>query len=106
MKPRHWFLLLLVPLPLLPVFSAEREAVRVVREVPALAAGNPHYIGNRAPLAPSPLLKLPIGSIRPKGWLRQQLTLEAEGLTGRLPEISKWCKFEGNAWAAADGQGQ
>ena len=26
-------------------------------------------------------------------------------MTGRLPEISKWCKFEGNAWASPDGQG-
>ena len=26
-------------------------------------------------------------------------------MTGRLPEISKWCKFEGNAWADPQGQG-
>src|SRR5438477_5038558 len=65
----------------------------------------PLYAGNRAPLAPSPFIKLPIGSITPKGWLRHQLVLEASGMTGRLPEISKWCKFEGNAWAAADGMG-
>ena len=26
-------------------------------------------------------------------------------MTGRLPEISKWCKFEGNAWADPHGQG-
>ena len=26
-------------------------------------------------------------------------------MTGRLPEISKWCKFEGNAWASPEGQG-
>src|SRR5580765_3423964 len=63
------------------------------------------YIGNREPLAPSPFMKLPIGSITPKGWLRHQLELEANGMTGRLPEVSKWCKFEGNAWATADGQG-
>src|SRR5881409_637798 len=63
------------------------------------------YIGNREPLAPSPFMKLPIGSITPKGWLRHQLELEAAGMIGRLLEISKWCKFESNAWAAADGQG-
>jgi hypothetical protein len=53
----------------------------------------------------SPFLKLPIGSITPKGWLRHQLELEREGMTGHLEEISKWCKFEGNAWASADGEG-
>ena len=26
-------------------------------------------------------------------------------MTGRLPEISKWCKFEGNAWVDPQGQG-
>jgi len=62
-------------------------------------------ITNRSPLAPSAFMKLPIGSITPKGWLRHQLELEANGMTGHLPEISKWCKFEGNAWAAADGKG-
>ena len=74
-------------------------------EVPPVSGTNPFYIGNRAPLLPSPLLKLPIGSIKPRGWLRGQLELEAKGMTGRLPEISKWCKFEGNAWADAKGQG-
>jgi len=51
-------------------------------------------------------MKLPIGSIKPKGWLRRQLELEANGMTGHLEEISKWCKFENSAWASPDGQGQ
>src|SRR6058998_3639256 len=80
-----------------------------VCNVLTVARGNsnarPLYIANRDPLLPSPFMKLPIGSIRPKGWLRHQLVLEAAGMTGHLPEISKWCKFEGNAWAAANGQG-
>lgn len=69
-------------------------------------AVSPHYVGNRYPLVPAPLLKLPIGSIRPKGWLLGQLRLESEGMIGRLEEISKWCKFESSAWATADGQGK
>lgn len=79
-------------------------SVKVVPAPPA-ASTNPFYTGNREPLLPSPLIKLPIGSIKPKGWLRHQLELEAQGMTGRLPEISKWCKFEGNAWADPQGQG-
>ncbi|MGE5610344.1 MAG: beta-L-arabinofuranosidase domain-containing protein [Bacillota bacterium] len=63
------------------------------------------YVSNREPLAPSPMVKLPIGSITPKGWLRNQLELEKNGMSGRLPEISKWCNFEGNAWVDPKGEG-
>jgi hypothetical protein len=84
--------------------SAQPAQARTVETIPA-ARGNALYIGNRAPLLPSSLMKLPIGSITPKGWLRSQLELEAEGMIGHLPEISKWCKFEGNAWADPKGEG-
>src|SRR5919198_2844 len=63
-------------------------------------------ITNRAPLAPSRFIKLPIGSITPKGWLRHQLELEAKGMVGRLREISPWLKFETSAWARPDGIGE
>ncbi|HUA63294.1 MAG TPA: beta-L-arabinofuranosidase domain-containing protein [Verrucomicrobiae bacterium] len=64
----------------------------------AACAQNSFYTGNRAPLAPSPFVKLPIGAIRPEGWLRTQLQLEAEGFSGRLSEISQYCKYDGNGW--------
>jgi DUF1680 family protein len=63
------------------------------------------YVSNREPLAPSPLVKLPVGAIKPKGWLRRQLDLMRDGMTGRLPEVSPWCKFEGNAWVDPKGKG-
>jgi DUF1680 family protein len=34
------------------------------------------------------------------------LELEASGMTGRLPEVSQWCKFEGNAWTDSKGAGR
>jgi hypothetical protein len=80
------------------------EGVNVVKEVKADAPGG-LYVGNREPLAPTGLLKLPIGSIRPRGWLRHQLEAEAAGMTGRLAEVSPWCKFEGNAWTDPQGKG-
>ena len=56
------------------------------------------YVTNRAPLASSPFVKLPIGSITPKGWLRGQVDLERNGMTGHLEEISPWCNFDTSAW--------
>ncbi len=63
------------------------------------------YVGNRPPLRPSPLVKLPIGAIRPRGWLRTQLQLQAEGFSGRLPELSEFLRKEGNGWLSPDGEG-
>src|ERR1035437_7724954 len=80
-------------------------SVKVVA-TPASSLANPFYTTNREPLAPNPLIKLPIGQITPKGWLRHQLELEAAGMTGHLEEISKWCKFDGSAWADPHGQRQ
>jgi DUF1680 family protein len=85
--------------------GAEPE-VKFVEKVVANGSSAPLYVGNRAPLMPGPFVKLPIGSITPKGWLRQQLQLEADGMTGHLEEISRWCKFDGSAWVSADGLGE
>ena len=82
------------------------DPVARVVNTPETASANSFYLGNRQPLRPSPFIKLPIGAIVPRGWLRHQLELEANGMTGHLEEISKWCKFQDSAWAAADGQGE
>lgn len=74
------------------------ESVSVVRR-PETKGTNQFYASNRAPLEASPLVKLPAGSIKPKGWLRHQLELAADGMTGQLPKISPWLKLEGNGWA-------
>ncbi|HEV8606703.1 MAG TPA: beta-L-arabinofuranosidase domain-containing protein [Tepidisphaeraceae bacterium] len=63
------------------------------------------YVSNRPPLLPSAFIKLSIGSIEPKGWLRHQLELERNGMVGHLPELSQWCKYEGNAWVEPEGVG-
>ena len=86
--------------------AAEREAAGGARPPTVESNAGPFYVANRAPLVPSAFIKLPIGSITPKGWLRGQLELEANGMTGHLEEISKWCKFENSAWASQNGQGQ
>ena len=84
---------------------AEANVTAKAVAVPPASRGEALYPANRPPLTPSPLLKLPIGSIIPKGWLRAQLELEADGMTGHLEEISQWCKFDDSAWASPSGQG-
>ncbi|MGA2865709.1 MAG: beta-L-arabinofuranosidase domain-containing protein [Verrucomicrobiota bacterium] len=85
---------------------ADSEVTARVVALPPTSPGNALYTANREPLTPSPLIKLPIGSITPKGWLRCQLQLEADGMTGHLEEISPWCKFNDSAWASPTGQGK
>ncbi|MCG8308964.1 MAG: glycoside hydrolase family 127 protein [Cytophagales bacterium] len=86
--------------------SVERNSTDVtIVEVPKTDNQNNHYIGNRAPLQPSPLIKLPIKSIKPQGWLLEYLERQRSGLIGNLGKISAWLQKENNAWLAEDGQG-
>ena len=48
---------------------------------------NAHYITNRAPLANKPYTELPLGAIRPLGWLKNQLERMASGMSGHLDEL-------------------
>lgn len=65
----------------------------------------PNYIPNREPLQPLNFIKLPVGSIKPAGWLLKYLELQRDGLTGHLGEISAWLAKENNAWLSKDGTG-
>ena len=86
--------------------AAAAEAVKVaVSATPATEGGNSFYTGNRAPLRPAPLIKLPAGRVEPRGWLREQLVLEGRGMIGHLTELSRWCRFEGSAWTDPKGEG-
>jgi len=78
--------------------------VRVV-DRPDAAKPIEHYVSHRPPLRPSPFATLPVGAIRPEGWLRRQLELQAAGFSGHLTEISGFCRKDGNAWLSPDGQG-
>lgn len=49
--------------------------------------------------------ELPLGTVKPTGWLRRQLTMQAAGITGRLDEIwgdvgpdSAWLGGQGEDW--------
>lgn len=58
---------------------------------------------NQTPLKPSAFLSLPLGSIRPKGWLENQCRVQANGLTGFLDEV--WPDTGRNSgWLGGDGE--
>ncbi len=63
------------------------------------------YAANRAPLQPSALVKLPVSAVKPQGWLKKILELQADGFHGHLTEISGFLKKENNAWLSAEGKG-
>lgn len=62
-------------------------------------------VPNRAPLQSNTFDPLPLGAIEPRGWLRNQLELQASGLTGHLGEFwndvgdnSGWLGGTGESW--------
>ncbi|MCX8157431.1 MAG: glycoside hydrolase family 127 protein [Verrucomicrobiae bacterium] len=59
------------------------------------------YPTNRPPLQPAKFAALPVGAIRPEGWLLRQLTLQAQGLTGHLDEF--WPSLRDSAWKGGTG---
>lgn len=82
-------------------FPAEVDIVRL----PPAHGSNAFYAGNRTPLLPDRLIKLPLGAVKPHGWLRDQLRLLADGMVGHLPQHSHWCQRENSAWLSPDGTG-
>lgn len=60
---------------------------------------------DRAPLYSSAFFALPLGCVRPAGWLRRQLEIQANGLSGHLDETwsdvgpnSGWLGGAGESW--------
>jgi hypothetical protein len=85
--------------------ATAEDLVKVVDTTDVAAVRNEYYAGNREPLVASPLVKLPAGSVKARGWLRKQLEIEAEGMVGHLSEISTYCNPKNNAWRSATGEG-
>lgn len=81
------------------------ESIMIV-DTPCKNKINQHYYSNKAPLEPSSLIPLPVGSIVPTGWVGRYLELQKSGLNGRLDEISDWLQKEDNAWLSFDGKGK
>ena len=62
-------------------------------------------VPNRPPLQPNAFYPLPLGSVKPRGWLLEQLRIQAGGLTGHIDEFwpdlsenSGWLGGSGESW--------
>lgn len=67
----------------------------------------PNRVPWRAPrgktVRPPLLTPVPLGAVRPLGWLRTQLGIQAEGLTGHLDEF--WPDVAQSKWFGGDAEG-
>lgn len=84
-------------------FVAPGSTKATVVARPFTKEGYDNYVSNKAPLRQLNFVKLPIGSIKPEGWLRQYLEQQREGLTGQLGKISAWLDKNNNAWLVNGG---
>ena len=64
-----------------------------------------NYLTTRAPLTQSAYIELPLGDIKPQGWLNDQLERMAAGMTGSLDEIYPEVVGSRNGWLGGDGDG-
>jgi hypothetical protein len=87
------------------VLDKKAVSMHSANHAPEIPASETEAITNRAPLVPNAFKMLPLGSIRPTGWLRRQLEIQATGLGGHLDEIwadvgsnSGWLGGTGESW--------
>ena len=66
------------------VLLAAAHAVVSQKTCVAAETTNKHYVANQAPLKQTAYAHLPPGAVRAKGWLEDQLRLQADGLTSYL----------------------
>jgi DUF1680 family protein len=78
----------------------------VFNSVFALAqTGTPYqnYVSNRAPLRQNPYIELPLGAIKPQGWLKEMLIRQKNGATGNLDKLYPLVMNKRNGWLGGDG---
>lgn len=61
-----------------------------------------NYRGNPEPLHKNAYIKLPLGAVKPAGWLKDQLEIQAEGLTGHIDDY--WPDLVNSSWRGKDGE--
>lgn len=66
-------------------------------------ADNPNYQNNRYPLTRKPFMELPLGSIKPKGWLLEMLERQKKGASSQMDVLYPEVMGSRNGWLGGDG---
>ena len=85
----------------LPLVFSARSLAEDGSKVPR----HSHYTTNRLPLIAKPYTELPLGTVKPNGWLLRQLESMANGMTGHLDELYPQVVGPRNGWLGGDGDG-
>jgi len=65
----------------------------------AAPASKPAF--HKEPLLPGKFAMMPLGSVKPRGWLKRELEIMADGITGHLDEF--YHLFTDNGWLGRQG---
>ena len=63
---------------------------------------NTNYKSNTEPLLQNAYIKLPLGTVKPAGWLKMQLENQAAGLTGNIDDF--WPDLVNSSWRGGNGE--
>lgn len=70
---------------------------------PIMASQSEGYTNNRYPLIRKPYLELPLGTIKPKGWLRETMERQCNGMSSQLDKLYPEVMGSRNGWLGGDG---
>lgn len=89
-------------------FKTNMKPIRLILALCSLAvaaavSAQPDTRFNRAPLQPRPYAELPIGAVKPAGWLNEQLVRMHDGMTGHLDSLYPQVMGPRNGWLGGDG---
>jgi hypothetical protein len=63
---------------------------------------NTNYKNNPKPLLQNAYIQLPLGTVKPSGWLKSQLENQAAGLTGNIDDF--WPDLVNSSWRGGNGE--
>lgn len=66
-------------------------------------SSNAPYVTSRRPLRLNPYIELPLGSIKPRGWLKEMLLTQKNGSTANLDNLYPLVMGKRNGWLGGDG---